>query len=123
MKRSIMPTVSLLIAVLIMGCGECGQQGLSVLGGDPVEFANLDGQTVTARFYMLSDSSLRFVKVDLPDGNEYTLPQSISGSGARYTDDGLVTFWVRGDSAFVEMRDDQGQWQTVCGHLYAGDPE
>jgi membrane-bound inhibitor of C-type lysozyme len=52
----------------------------------------------------------------MPDGQAYTLPQSISGSGARYTDDGMLTWWIRGDSAMVEERDDDGQWQTV----YAG---
>lgn len=118
----------ILLTILAFGCGETGQQGqqapadvnaevgLTVVGGDPVVYLTDDGAEITARYYTLSDSSLRFVKLSMPDGQAYTLPQSISGSGARYTDDGMLTWWIRGDSAMVEERDDEGQWQTV----YAG---
>jgi membrane-bound inhibitor of C-type lysozyme len=68
---------------------------------------------MTARYYTLSDSSLNFVKLTMSGDAEYTLPQSVSGSGARYTDDMMLTWWVKGDSATVEMRDDDGQWRTV----------
>lgn len=107
------------ILVLVSGCGDSGEQGLSVTGGEPVEYVNAEGQSVTARFYTLSDGSLRFVKLSLPGGGDHTLPQSVSGSGARYTDDGQLTFWVKGDSATVETRDDRGEWQVLYGHLQA----
>ncbi|OPL19611.1 MAG: hypothetical protein AVO35_09865 [Candidatus Aegiribacteria sp. MLS_C] len=113
--------VSVLMAVLVLvsGCGNGDGHGLSVTGGEPVQYVNADGQSVTARFYSLSDGSLNFVKLNLPEGVECTLPQSVSGSGARYTDDGMLTFWIRGDSATVETRDDQGQWQVLYAHLQA----
>ncbi len=43
----------------------------------------------------------RNVEIMLP-GRTITLPQVVSGSGARYTD-GATTFWNKGDSALFEM--------------------
>ncbi len=63
-----------------------GQSDLKVLGGEPVAYDCGRNATITARYYQLSDESLRFAKVDTPEGN-YTLPQLVSGSGARYTDE------------------------------------
>ncbi|HET7023648.1 MAG TPA: MliC family protein [Gemmatimonadales bacterium] len=57
------------------------------------------GDTVRVQF--LNDSAA----VLLPrDATPHLLPRAISGSGARYSD-GTLTFWNKGDSAFV-MRGD-----------------
>jgi len=88
------------------------QKALTVSGGEPVVYQCENGDQIVARYYSLSDGSLRFVKVLLPDGEEYTLPQGPSGSGARYTDDRIMTWWIKGDFANVEMRDEEGEWQT-----------
>lgn len=65
----------------------------------PLAFACPHGDTIRVRFE--SDSA----HVVLPhDRGPRTLPHVISGSGARYSD-GSVTFWNKGDSAFV-MRGD-----------------
>jgi len=40
-----------------------------------------------ARYGYLSDGSLQFVKVLMPNGKEYTLPSLVSASGARFTDE------------------------------------
>lgn len=37
------------------------------------------------------------------DGRKLTLPQTMSGSGIRYANEGeSVVFWSKGDTAFVE---------------------
>lgn len=86
---------------------------LSVTGGDPVTYLCEQGQRVQVRYFALSDQSLNFVKLALPDGKDYTLPQSVSASGARYTDDHEAVWWNKGDEGFVEMRDKDGEWQSV----------
>lgn len=47
------------------------------------------------------DNDARTVTVTLPDGT-VTLPQTVSASGARYSDD-TTTFWNKGDEAMVEV--------------------
>lgn len=56
-----------------------------------------DGTELDAVF----DNDAQTVTVTLPDGT-VTLPQTISGSGARYSDD-TITFWNKGDEAMVEV--------------------
>ncbi len=89
-----------------------GQSDLKVLGGEPVAYDCGRNATITARYYQLSDESLRFAKVDTPEGN-YTLPQLVSGSGARYTDEFRLLWWIKGDTAFAQKPDNNGDWQTV----------
>ncbi len=86
---------------------------LSVIGGEPVVYSCDNGDRLVARYYSLSDESLHFVKVVFPDGKEYTLPQVMSASGARYTDDFELSWWIKGDEAYVEKRDDQGEWKPL----------
>lgn len=54
------------------------------------------GKTIAATF------SANSVKLRLSDGRSLTVPQALSGSGARYanTDESFV-FWNKGDSAFI----------------------
>ena len=47
-----------------------------------------------ARYGSLADGSLHFVKVEMPDGCVRTLPQAMSASGARYTDDRDLVWWT-----------------------------
>jgi membrane-bound inhibitor of C-type lysozyme len=69
-----------------------------------------NGEYITATYYILSDKSLEFVKLILPDNKEYTLPHSISASGVRYTDDFEYIWWTKGENAFLQARDQNGQW-------------
>lgn len=56
------------------------------------------------------------VQLELSDGRELTLPQVISGSGARYANrDESFVFWNKGRTAFVE---EAGQ-QTYTGCVQA----
>jgi membrane-bound inhibitor of C-type lysozyme len=54
------------------------------------------GKTIVATF------SANAVKLKLSDGRSLTVPQAVSGSGARYanTDESFV-FWNKGDTAFI----------------------
>lgn len=50
------------------------------------------------------------VALTLADGKKLTLPQTLSGSGIRYANEGdSFVFWSKGDTAFIE----EGPKQTV----------
>lgn len=97
------------------------EQPLAVTGGEPVIYSCDNGDRVVARYYSLSDESLCFVKVLFSDGREYTLPQVLSASGARYTDDMELVWWIKGDQAYVEKRDHQGEWQPLYSDCRVSD--
>lgn len=59
-----------------------------------------DGSKVKATYYNLSDNSLSFVKLTL-DGEVYTLPQMVSASGVRYTDEHKIEWFTKGDTALL----------------------
>ena len=62
----------------------------------PVVYVSASGERLTVVF----DNAARTVRVTLPGGREVTLPQAVSGSGARYSD-GKETFWEHhGDGTF-----------------------
>ncbi len=88
---------------------EC--ENLTVNGGKRVVYEGENAGRFVATYYSLSDDSLNFVKVTMPDGEQYTLPQVVSGSGARYTLDRELVWWVKGDSVLVQTRDENGEWQ------------
>jgi membrane-bound inhibitor of C-type lysozyme len=97
----------------LSGCGNAKQEQLTVTGGEPITYQCQAGEQIMVRYYALSDKSLQFVKVTLPDGQVQTLPNAMSGSGARYTDDRLWVWWNKGETGFVETRNDKGEWYTV----------
>lgn len=100
------------------GPARAGQATLKVLGGQPVAYTCDNNALVTARYYRLSDDSLSFVKLDTPDGS-YTLPQLVSGSGVRYTNEFELLWWIKGDTAFAQQPDNNGGWQTVYDNCKA----
>ena len=66
-------------------------------------FACDAGKTVTAVFTNGARSS---VKLTLSDGRELSLPQVLSGSGARYANgDESFVFWNKGNTAFITEND------------------
>jgi len=108
---------NLIFMTAILALASCSAQGagsrreaLGVRGGEPVIYLTESGEEIHARYYTLSDDSLHFVKLKLPDGKEYTLPNVMSASGARYTDDFELVWWTKGDGAFAEMRAEDGEW-------------
>lgn len=101
------------IIVIATGCAGVKHGELTVRGGEPVTYLCENGERIVARYYSLSDGSLGFVKLLMPDGRKYTLPNVVSGSGARFTDDRELVWWIKGDTAFVETRDRNGEWQIT----------
>jgi membrane-bound inhibitor of C-type lysozyme len=99
-----------LLVILLYGCtGERNTVTLTVCGGTPVIYQSDHGDQIIARYFTLSDHSLDFVKVTLPGRKEYTLPQTMSASGVRYTDDRELVWWTKGNTAFAEVRDSTGK--------------
>ena len=98
----------------VSSCNTAEKSGkLEVIGGKPIVYQAENGDRMTARYYSLSDKSLDFVKVTMPDGKEYTLPRVLSASGVRYTDDMELVWWNKGNTAHVEKRDENGEWQIL----------
>ena len=76
-----------------------------------VQYKCAQGKTLTAEYF---DGATRTapdgrpipggrVIVTLADGKKLTLPQTMSGSGIRYANEGeSFVFWSKGDTAFVE---------------------
>lgn len=59
-----------------------------------------EGKTIAATFYPSS------VSLVLSDGRKFTVPQTVSGSGARYANaDETFVFWNKGNTAFIEEGD------------------
>jgi len=107
--------MAFILGISLFGCA--GNQpkvkpSLSVDIGEPVHYRSENGEEFVARYGSLSDGSLHFVKLKMPDGQEYTLPQVVSGSGVRYTDERGVIWWTHQGSVRVDMRDDEVQWVT-----------
>lgn len=107
-----------LVGVWLAGCaGSCRETRLTVDIGQAVYYISEDGDRFVAKYGSLSDKSLHFVKVSLPDGREYTLPQVMSGSGVRYTDDRDLVWWTHQGTVRVDMRDADGNWVTKYPEL------
>jgi membrane-bound inhibitor of C-type lysozyme len=70
------------------------------------------GHTITASFScdggrniqaLFTQGTQPAVKLTLQDGRQLTLPQVLSGSGARYANaDESIVFWNKGRTAFLE---------------------
>jgi len=110
LKNMTILCVALLLAAAA-GCTGLGQDVLTVRPGERVVYRCGGGERIVAHYHSLSDGSLDFVKVSLPGGREVTLPQALSASGERYTNDIEWVWWTKGDSAFAETRDPNGEWQ------------
>ncbi len=109
-QNGVFTIIGILALVLVCGNALAGPGRLTVSEGKAVSYACENGDRVLATYHELSDGSLSFVKVRMPDGKVYTLPQALSASGARYTDDRELVWWIKGDSAFAEVRGDNGEW-------------
>ncbi len=110
-----------IISILTMGLWGCAASlsntALHVEMGPPVYYESDNGDRFVARYGSLSDGSLYFVRVKMPDGQEFTLPQVISGSGVRYTDEREVVWWTHQGTVRVDVRDEEGKWKTRYSEL------
>ena len=114
-------TATLVISILtvcLCGCvTSLGKTVLTVEIGQPVYYKSDSGDQFMARYGSLSDASLHFVKVKIPDGREYTLPQVVSASGVRYTDEKEFVWWTHQGTVRVDVRDVDGKWKTKYSEL------
>jgi membrane-bound inhibitor of C-type lysozyme len=47
------------------------------------------------------------------DGKEYTLPQVISASGVRYSDEYSIQFWTKGNRMTLYTMNEEREWDIV----------
>lgn len=99
-----------------------GLIALSVVQGETIRYRCGGGQMIEASYGSLSDQSLSFVRLRLPDGRRLTLPQVASGSGARYSADQAFTWWTKGNGGFLQERDDNGEWRITLDACDAQSP-
>lgn len=72
-------------------------------------FVCADDKSIVAKFY--PDD----VALTLSDGRDLSLPQVISGSGARYANaDESIVFWNKGNTAFVTEGSDDNMTYKDC---------
>lgn len=119
MTRRSMATMAIsILTASLCGCvTSCHQTGLTANIGSPVYYRSDNGDYFVAKYGSLSDGSLQFVKVKMPDGQEYTLPQAVSASGVRYTDDRELVWWEHHNTVRVDVRDAEGNWKTKYSEL------
>ncbi len=110
MKASL---ILLLVCAAVSGCTIGKQTELTAILESRMIYQCANGEPVVAEYYTLADKSLHFVKLTLPDGREYTLPNVLSASGVRYTDDAELLWWTKGDTAFAQNRGPDGQWRSL----------
>lgn len=103
----------LVVCVILTACALGKHPKLTALLQSHVVYQCENTELVVADYYALADNSLRFVKLSLPNGEKFTLPNVLSASGARYTDDAELLWWSKGDTAFAQRRDRDGQWQSL----------
>jgi membrane-bound inhibitor of C-type lysozyme len=109
--------ISILTASLCCCVASLHKTVLTADFGPPVYYRSDNGDHFVARYGSLSDGSLHFVKVEMPDGKEYTLPQVVSASGVRYTDERELVWWTHQGTVRVDVRDADGNWETRYSEL------
>jgi len=103
----------MLVSVVFAGCATLPlETELAVNLGSPVYYRTPGGEQFVAQYGALSDGTLHFVRVRMPSGRECTLPQVVSASGVRYTDEREVVWWTHQGTAKVEIRNADGTWET-----------
>ena len=117
-RRGVRPNIAAIILTVTIALSSCSlsaakQEKLTVIGGTTITYLCETGEKISARYFSLSDKSLEFVKLQMPDGKSYTLPLALSASGARYTDDRELVWWTKGDTAFAQKRAENGEWQIA----------
>ena len=103
----------ILLVIAFTGCSTIAKEKLNVELTQEVEYLCSDESKIDVRFYALTDNSLNFVKVNMVDGNEYTLPQVIAASGARYSDEYSLQFWIKGNAMTLYKMNEEREWEIV----------
>lgn len=103
---------SLVLGAGVAACSSVPPNGPSLEGGATFAYTCNDGSVLAVRYYALSDGSLRFARIRMRNGTELTLPQLVSASGARYSDE-HTTFWIKGNQA--TLSEAGGSRTLECG--------
>lgn len=98
------------MALLLQGCVTSGGDDLSILARKPLTYQCDEQHQVIVKYYALSDESLFFAKIELPDSPEITLAGEASASGMRYSN-GAVAWQGKGRQASMQVRNQYNQWQ------------
>ena len=109
--------ISIILSSISITASAKDKENLAVNLGPIIKYESKDGKIFKARYGSLSDESIHFVKITMPDGNKYTLPQVLSGSGVRYTDEREIIWWTHQGTVRVDMRNDKGEWVTKYPEL------
>ena len=117
LRRSTITLVASILALFLSGCVTNLHTVLTVDIGPPVYYRSDDGNLFVARYGSLSDGTLHFVKIKMPDGQQYTLPQVLSASGVRYTDERELVWWTHQGRVRVDVRDLEGKWKTMYSEV------
>lgn len=112
-RRFTKATTACALIMSLFGCAPMKPPpALNVSFGDPVYYANDEGERFTAEYGSSPDGTGQFARVTLPDGRQFILPVAVSGSGARYTDDREIVWWTHQGTVRVDMKDARGEWYT-----------
>jgi membrane-bound inhibitor of C-type lysozyme len=117
LRRSTVTWAIGILAVSLCGCITNPPTVLTAEIGAPVHYRSDNGALFVARYCSLSDGTLHFVKVKMPDGRQYTLPQIVSASGVRYTDERELVWWTHQGTVRVDIRGAEGKWKTTYSEL------
>jgi membrane-bound inhibitor of C-type lysozyme len=114
MRRKVAIAMAVILLVIAFtGCTTIAIEKLNVELIQEEEYVCSDGSKINVRFYTLTDKSLNFVKVKMVDGKEYTLPQVIAASGARYSDEYSLQFWIKGNSMTLYKMNEEREWEII----------
>lgn len=117
LNRSALTCTISILAVSLCSCATSQHTVLTAEIGAPVYYRSEKGDVFVARYGSLSDGTLHFVKVKMPDGQQYTLPQIVSASGVRYTDERKLVWWTHQGTVRVDVRNEEGKWKTMYSEL------
>lgn len=98
MKRKSLILLAVFFILLLSACRK-NDRIQAVIITEAV-YESSEGKTIAAVFYSLTDNSLNFVKINY-NNKTYTLPQLVSASGSRYSDEFTMEFWTKGSTAYV----------------------
>jgi len=114
MRRKVAIAIAVILLVIAFtGCSTLAKEKLNLELTQEVEYICSDESKINVRFYTLTDNSLYFVKVKMVDGKEYTLPQVIAASGARYSDEYSLQFWIKGKSMTLYTMNEEREWEII----------
>jgi|MDSY01.2.fsa_nt_gb membrane-bound inhibitor of C-type lysozyme len=106
----------LLFSPLIVSCSFLPKQApnLTVSVSEPIIYLSQSEQIFSIKYGELSDNSLSFIKITLPEGIEKTLPRGFSASGARYLDERELDWWEHQGNVCLSKRDEKTQQWLRC---------